>query len=1357
MNMDYEEDDYGDDEFDVQLIKASMTITSVYSQGFTQSTRGVDHGDNPDLLEAIKGKDNDDVLEYLNKRLESGKEISVYVKAVFKALQSLDRRKKRQSDLTYEGDQDDSECNMDLNVIVGILKALIYSKAQIQEKDLNSCIQTLLTECDALETHQLQDIINDLADSIFRNMRSCTLMMLPKCLMLRQHKKPLDASSKNDEHAEFQSGIIEKIVESDWPSPTFIGIISALNDISLTKSDHLIIIDKVLKEMDQLSLQELPPVVHQLTVLSLHGQKGQILRGISQHFCQLERNRNDSNNYEQLQMESTVIMQLNIAIKQDMDLGKDFIKQTHDLLPFNIALLLTISKIPRFKTQTINILKNLVSQSIKINYAESEDALKQTVLNSKESWDIIIEPLVDFCVALMDSNAIVVTENIRAMRRIGTELLLDLFDAHEIVRPKVIDDIVSRVQMKSDNLQAWFNLLFRISRHTAMSLLQSVPKLKESLEYIQYFSPNTVKNLILAFSPLFQLAPSFLDSTILTLKKALFKREFEARASAIGGFLQLIKNITKPGAPETAENLAIELLGIIKRGLSQQGAIRSLLYTGLKDLVQCRSNLGDYVCDILLLQFADLFDRNVTRPNHSPIDLLKCVTLETVGESSVATIVEPIDKLIHCIQFCLRNSNSSSSSSKKLKEQFDDFVQKMSRCDSAKMPEIHGSDDLFPTCSQLYIGIIESLIEYKANSADNDLGAKLQSILPLFALHSRIKDLQLEKVAQKAAAAKGKKGSGGKAKATSKKGKKRKASSDDEEDDDDDDNGAATTAAKKKSPRAKRPSEDSAQHDILSQECIKELLTFVYDIQSQPSLWKKDQLQYQNFFIFVHQSCYNYTKAMFAEAKVHKETQVDEDPNTSPIAKNMSFCRHASQILRKAIENGRTWDKKDTNSQSKSLTTQSLILSSIDEMIKYAGEFSSDGAAELKNLVSMFQEHVPASIAHQNEALNGHISYLESICIDSAIAGGFWTEADLILTVLSRLYPIIRRGSKETHLKFISNLYDTEVPIESPTLAATIVKAFLDLGGDANKIAVEIADYLLNQANREDDDEEMLQGLINKSTHLSVESQFLVYINGSIDRSKDIISAIKKDWSSKLSSKEVNQITKRKDEVCTALGQSVILINTLCDKVTHSSGSTTTEKLLKTAKKLFTVLTTLVSNLITLGCHLTDPSRLMILESSKLSSNIQKSMMASENNNSIKLSRSDKARIAREVKFLPLLAFTLEKYESVVIRYEKKLKLGERDRLGKYFQKAEIRDFKVDLIRLQAMIEKDDDQPKPSKPKASKAKKSPAKRAVSTTKKKAPAKKSNKPAATKGKKKVAPPTQDSDEDQYYDDDEDDDE
>lgn len=153
--------------------------------------------------------------------------------------------------------------------------------------------------------------------------------------------------------------------------------------------------------------------------------------------------------------------------------------------------------------------------------------------------------------------------------------------------------------------------------------------LNEILEHIGSLNYAGGKRVLLSLMPIIRISTAFRDQTILVIRKALFSPKIETRRIAINGVLALLKTFkiatgllsssnstqfmmsqSSMGLSQVAadvhcgksvsyEALCLELLGVLKRGFTQQVGVRMSLYRGLYDVVVRNPELCPKVLQML--------------------------------------------------------------------------------------------------------------------------------------------------------------------------------------------------------------------------------------------------------------------------------------------------------------------------------------------------------------------------------------------------------------------------------------------------------------------------------------------------------------------------------------------------------------------------------------------------------------------------------------------------------------------------------------------------------------------------------------------------------------------------------------
>ena len=183
-------------------------------------------------------------------------------------------------------------------------------------------------------------------------------------------------------------------------------------------------------------------------------------------------------------------------------------------------------------------------------------------------------------------------------------------------------------------------------------LLNKTGVLNEILEHVVSLSYSGGKRVLLSLIPLIKISHAFRDQTILVIRKGLFSPKINTRRIAINGVLALLKYFkittglmsntstqailtqSSSGLSQVAANvhcgksvsneaLCLELLGVLKRGFTQQVAVRMSLYRGLYDVVVRNPELCPKILQML---YQHAVQAGLTRTDGlCPIDITELV------------------------------------------------------------------------------------------------------------------------------------------------------------------------------------------------------------------------------------------------------------------------------------------------------------------------------------------------------------------------------------------------------------------------------------------------------------------------------------------------------------------------------------------------------------------------------------------------------------------------------------------------------------------------------------------------------------------------------------------------------------
>jgi Fanconi anemia group I protein len=529
----------------------------------------------------------------------------------------------------------------------------------------------------------------------------------------------------------YASHVISRLSSSSWHPSCIIHIVTLCKDVPLSQKELKCLIERLLREMKSLPVQELPPLTYQLFLLSSKGHRSFILRGIIELFDHLNNNiitmsttddggeKEDevmevgTSRDELLRNEGTVLFHLDFALKQNQDLLKEFLKSlkvTQSIFnpslytPFTLSLALSLTKVLRYEDIIIDSLKAIIIRCYKENelvahskwlqaisqYRAVPDINKMfsDIVNSSVfGWDLVMKGLINLSLSILDScctpkvNSSLFSSNpINNSYHLAANILILSYKSQSMVRREVISQLVNRTLCNSATyVSHYISILAEIIRFSPHIAVEEGSQIKDVFEYMMYVPSKSAIALIRAVLPLVQFKASFRDSLLLTLRKFLFSREVGCRMIAVGGYLLLLKNFKVLDAVTTQEEVyqyfsqsqtyaehhlscdsdrmtsneafCLEILGTIRRGLSQQDEVKIVLYEGLMDAFEYNIKMAGPIMEFLLNQFNKYYqsDEGVS----PPVKLSPCVSNSGCGFIRA----EPLPKLIHCIQHCVKLSS----------------------------------------------------------------------------------------------------------------------------------------------------------------------------------------------------------------------------------------------------------------------------------------------------------------------------------------------------------------------------------------------------------------------------------------------------------------------------------------------------------------------------------------------------------------------------------------------------------------------------------------------------------------------------------------------------------------------------
>ncbi|XVF66198.1 hypothetical protein PTKIN_Ptkin10aG0016300 [Pterospermum kingtungense] len=580
--------------------------------------------------------------------------------------------------------------------IASLLSSFLSSYTQIFPSlphDSNS-LKTI-SFFNTLLIHVPFDDLKSVIDSVASNLSGVVTVddaqlfdLFPQCFELIR--------TAEEKGGDYVNSVVDKILDSKWSKGFLLKMVSIAKDFSfLDKTRGKEFLEKVFEGIKKVDLMDLPSLVYQLLVLASKGfNKREIIEGIVWFFRSELGSKMTST---VRQVEGTVLLHVNFAVKQDPSLGKEVMGLVKsDLRAFNhftVAVLLSVSRVRRFSESSITILKTAllaaysdykftkdckwIPDDMKEEYLKGVKVVEKSVLRavneSNYGREHMVPSIVQFgfivlesvreinCKELCNSNGLL------GIEELGIQMLKTLFEVHDMARNEIIEQIKCRIlSLKPELSRPIIRLLGHIIQYYPYPMLEHIPRLKELLDYFTFMDGKVASYLVSALLPLIRFSRDLQDYTILVVRKAMFRREDTVRVAATSSVIDLILAEKQPkvdslfscqdssSQASSSQQVDIpcsmggglfqELSALLQRCLYQQAKVKEVLYQGLVKLVLVDPSIGRLVLDFLLPHFLQFFKEQGTEVQ---LGVSSCIK----SESGKVLIQEPLDCLLSCVSW----------------------------------------------------------------------------------------------------------------------------------------------------------------------------------------------------------------------------------------------------------------------------------------------------------------------------------------------------------------------------------------------------------------------------------------------------------------------------------------------------------------------------------------------------------------------------------------------------------------------------------------------------------------------------------------------------------------------------------
>ncbi|XP_049430534.1 Fanconi anemia group I protein [Epinephelus fuscoguttatus] len=538
-------------------------------------------GDNPaELQKYLSSLSNDQLITVITNGALKGKKVGSMIKGIFKGSPPTSTEGSNRRLLVYE------HC------------IPLCESGDLQTEVAADIIGLLMLETHTLPGPCLAKLASVFVEAIKVGKMGSgkSLELFPTVLTALSACEALSYGKGELSGEEYKKQLINSLCSSRWDPQCVIHLTTMFRDVPLSSEELQFLVEKILRMFTKLDLQEIPPLVYQLLLLSAKGCKKQVLDGIISYFKEQDvRQEEEEKHGESLDLEvqsipqdqlrhveGTAILHIVFAIRLDHELGREFLKSFKtsygDLCPFSVALLLSVARIQRYEEQVFDLLKGAILKSFKDEQLQQGSKFLQdllpghcsvaqmildTVKNSVFGWDHVTQGLVQLGFCLMDAfgpkpgpfgkttegSATVARTPTQQACKLGGQVLLQGFKIHEPIRGEILEQVLNRMVTKTASpVSHYLDLFSDIVVSAPMILLESSSKVTETFDHLSYLPLATVQGLLKAVQPLLKVSMSLKDALILVLRKAMFSSQLDGRKSAVTGFLLLLKNFKVLGS-----------------------------------------------------------------------------------------------------------------------------------------------------------------------------------------------------------------------------------------------------------------------------------------------------------------------------------------------------------------------------------------------------------------------------------------------------------------------------------------------------------------------------------------------------------------------------------------------------------------------------------------------------------------------------------------------------------------------------------------------------------------------------------------------------------------------------------------
>ncbi|XP_071633870.1 Fanconi anemia group I protein isoform X1 [Temnothorax longispinosus] len=537
-----------------------------------------------------------------------------------------------------------------VKLVESALKAL--GKAKVSISHANEIVNRIVVDFPNYPKLHLVKLVDFCLASIrnnddeFRNWKE----LLPVLLEVLEEEKYISHMNGEVSGTKYKSIIVNNICNSEWDTQIMPSLARMFRDISLEKEDHAMVITVLCKRLHDISLEELPPLVHQLLRLCVNQDSKYLLEALRKYFTLRFSQTDDTDTFETIDVvnpkevqsiESTVLYHISQAAELNHQHIRDYIKYfksvSHTpeaiLEPFMLSVLLTVASIDENqifemlravinkRNENDNKLKNSAWLRKLIPDSCSITAVIGNVIEaSNRDRHLVLKGLVDLAFVLMAAENKMKT-GAHPLWQIGTKILQKIMRKHHETVATIFQKLIDKITAGGSCIFQYTDCLAYMCRKLTVLVLDHQDSIIMLFDQISSIPGEIAIFIVSAIFPLIRVSVSIREHLVLTLRKALYRKGTSNRQMAVSGILEMLRNVkmhslsglavssSQYGSSSTgASSTSILTQVTLERGTQATGSTarynRTLCYDVLGILRRCFT----HECEVRLHLYNGLYE-----------------------------------------------------------------------------------------------------------------------------------------------------------------------------------------------------------------------------------------------------------------------------------------------------------------------------------------------------------------------------------------------------------------------------------------------------------------------------------------------------------------------------------------------------------------------------------------------------------------------------------------------------------------------------------------------------------------------------------------------------------------------------